>query len=61
MLVRPSNLAIGILAAAGDLALFGFRAAREAFVPPFEFRETIRQIYELGMRSAPRRTRTAWG
>src|SRR5687768_10239931 len=53
MLVRLYDLAIGILAAAGDLAIFGFRAARESFVPPFEFKETVRQIYELGLRSAP--------
>src|SRR5688500_7621636 len=53
MLVRLYDLAIGILAAAGDLSLFGFRAAREALIPPFEFKETIRQIYELGLRSAP--------
>jgi phospholipid/cholesterol/gamma-HCH transport system permease protein len=50
---RFYNLGIGLLAAAGDLALFGFRAAREVFVPPFEFKETIRQIYELGLRSVP--------
>ena len=41
------------LAAVGDGSLFAFKAAREVFVPPFEFRETIRQIYELGLRSAP--------
>ena len=29
------------------------RAAREVFTPPFEVRETTRQIYELGLRSAP--------
>ena len=29
------------------------RAAREMYVPPFEFRETIRQLYELGLKSAP--------
>ena len=50
---RLIEVAIGVLAGAGDLAIFGFRAARESFVPPFEFRETIRQIYELGFRSAP--------
>ena len=27
------------------------RASR--FLPPFEFRETVRQLYELGLRSAP--------
>jgi phospholipid/cholesterol/gamma-HCH transport system permease protein len=37
----------------GEVALFGARAAREAFAPPYEFRETLRQTYELGWRSAP--------
>jgi phospholipid/cholesterol/gamma-HCH transport system permease protein len=35
------------------VALFGARAAREAFYPPYEFREILRQTYELGWRSAP--------
>ena len=41
------------LASVGEVALFASKAAREVFVPPFEFQETIRQIYELGVRSAP--------
>jgi phospholipid/cholesterol/gamma-HCH transport system permease protein len=41
------------VAAVGDVSLFGARAARDAFLPPFEFREVARQIYELGLRSAP--------
>ena len=41
------------LDAVGEPAQFAMKAAREMFVPPFEFRETIRQIYELGLRSAP--------
>jgi phospholipid/cholesterol/gamma-HCH transport system permease protein len=41
------------LAAVGDVSLFALKAAREIFVPPFELRETLRQIYELGFRSAP--------
>jgi phospholipid/cholesterol/gamma-HCH transport system permease protein len=41
------------LAAVGDVSLFAMKAAREIFVPPFELRETLRQIYELGFRSAP--------
>jgi phospholipid/cholesterol/gamma-HCH transport system permease protein len=42
-----------LLVKAGELSVFAFRAGREAFLPPFEFRETIRQVYELGLRSAP--------
>ena len=41
------------LEAVGEVSLFASRAAREALFPPFEARETIRQIYELGVRSAP--------
>lgn len=41
------------LATVGEVALFASKAAREVFVPPFETRETVRQIYELGVRSAP--------
>ena len=41
------------LATVGEVSLFGFKAAREIFIPPFEIRETIRQLYEVGLRSAP--------
>ena len=41
------------LAAVGEVSLFASKAARQVFIPPFEARETIRQIYELGVRSAP--------
>ena len=44
---------VSSLAAVGDVAIFAWRAVRESFSPPFEFRETVRQIYELGLRSAP--------
>jgi phospholipid/cholesterol/gamma-HCH transport system permease protein len=53
MLDRLGAFILALLAQAGELAVFGFRAAREALLPPFEFRETVRQIYELGLRSAP--------
>ena len=41
------------LAAAGDVSLFGLRALREALRPPFEVRELVRQVYEIGLRSVP--------
>ena len=41
------------LATVGDFSLFAARAARRAVMPPFEFKETVRQVYELGFRSAP--------
>src|SRR5687768_14573943 len=53
MFDRAANNAVSLLAGAGAVFLFAFRAARESVFPPFEFRETIRQIYELGLRSAP--------
>jgi phospholipid/cholesterol/gamma-HCH transport system permease protein len=53
MLDRAGALVITLLTAAGEFSLFALRAFREALLPPFEFRETIRQIYELGFRSAP--------
>ena len=37
----------------GEVSLFGLRAIREAFRPPFEFGEIGRQLYEIGWRSAP--------
>jgi len=37
----------------GEFAVFAGRAARQSFTPPFELRETVRQLYELGFRSAP--------
>jgi phospholipid/cholesterol/gamma-HCH transport system permease protein len=53
MLARAGSLVVLALAAAGDISLFALRAIREAVSPPFEFREIVRQIYELGLRSAP--------
>lgn len=37
----------------GETGLFGLRAIREAFRPPFEFGEIIKQIFEVGWRSSP--------
>lgn len=53
MLDRVGVLTIAFLTTVGEVSVFGLKAAREAFTPPFEFRETIRQLYELGVRSAP--------
>ena len=53
MLARVGNSAVGLLGSIGDASSFAFKAAREIFAPPFEIRETIRQLYELGFRSAP--------
>ena len=32
---------------------FAFRAIHEMFRPPYEARETVRQLFELGCRSVP--------
>jgi phospholipid/cholesterol/gamma-HCH transport system permease protein len=53
MTTRLGAGVLRLLATSGEVSLFAFRAAREAFTPPFEFRETVRQIYEVGLRSAP--------
>jgi phospholipid/cholesterol/gamma-HCH transport system permease protein len=53
MFQRASAIVLSPLATIGELAAFALRAAREVVVPPYEFRETVRQIYELGWRSAP--------
>ena len=41
------------LAGAGHAAAFAARAVLEMFRPPFELRETARQLYEVGWRSLP--------
>ena len=53
MLDRIGVLTLSFLTTVGEVSNFALKAAREVFTPPFEFRETIRQIYELGVRSAP--------
>lgn len=53
MLERLGASLLRLLAMVGEVSLFALRAAREVFTPPFELRETVRQIYELGLRSAP--------
>jgi phospholipid/cholesterol/gamma-HCH transport system permease protein len=41
------------LGSTGEFSLFGLRAIRDLFRPPYEFRETTRQVFDLGLRSAP--------
>jgi phospholipid/cholesterol/gamma-HCH transport system permease protein len=53
MFDRLVPLVVASLAAVGDLSIFAWRAVRESLSPPFEFRETVRQVFELGLRSAP--------
>ena len=53
MTERVGTLIVGALAWVGDVSIFGLRALREAFRPPFELGEILRHIYEFGWRSAP--------
>jgi len=53
MLDRAAPAATAALATVGEVWLFALKAVRESVLPPFEFRETVRQLYELGVRSAP--------
>jgi phospholipid/cholesterol/gamma-HCH transport system permease protein len=43
----------GVLAWIGDVSLFGARALRDVFRPPYEVREVGRQLYDIGWRSMP--------
>lgn len=53
----PANPAIHgvsrLFGLAGEVGLFGARAVRESFRRPFEFKQIIRQIFEIGWRSGP--------
>src|SRR3954452_12530981 len=53
MEVRASAPVTSFLAGVGDAALFAFKAVRSLWTPPYEFGETLRQLYELGWNSAP--------
>ena len=44
---------MGLLVLAGDIARFAARVVGSAARPPFEVRETVRQLFELGCRSVP--------
>jgi len=44
---------VRVAAFAGDLAIFSARAIVEAVRPPYEGRETLRQLFEAGARSVP--------
>jgi phospholipid/cholesterol/gamma-HCH transport system permease protein len=53
MFERTGQAALGGLVSAGELTLFAGRAAIESIRPPWELGETVRQLYELGLRSVP--------
>jgi phospholipid/cholesterol/gamma-HCH transport system permease protein len=53
MLERVGAALIAVLAWIGDVALWGVRALRDAFLPPYEFGEIARHVFEIGWRSTP--------
>jgi phospholipid/cholesterol/gamma-HCH transport system permease protein len=53
MLEATGRSLASALALAGDVSVFGARAVRDAFRPPYEFGEVARQLHEMGFRSAP--------
>ena len=53
MTERFGLMILSALAWVGEVALFGLRAIYEAFVPPYEFREVARHVFEIGWRSVP--------
>ena len=53
MVARVGAGIIAALALTGEIVIFGFRALRDAFIPPYEPAEVIRQIYDIGWRSLP--------
>ena len=53
MFDRTGLAIIASFAWIGSVALFGLRAIRDAFRPPFEFGEIARHVYDIGWRSTP--------
>jgi phospholipid/cholesterol/gamma-HCH transport system permease protein len=53
VLERLGGVVLGLLAWVGDVALFGGRALYTSVVPPYEFKEICRQVFEVGSRSLP--------
>ena len=53
MLERLGLLVLSLPAWVGEVALFGARALYEAVLPPYEFKETWRHVFEIGWRSLP--------
>jgi phospholipid/cholesterol/gamma-HCH transport system permease protein len=50
---RLGRALLAMFAFAGGVAVFGVRALAEAVRPPYEVRETARQVFEIGWRSLP--------
>jgi phospholipid/cholesterol/gamma-HCH transport system permease protein len=48
--IRPIR---SFLDEAGDISMFAWRFLKEGFRPPYEYRELLRQSFEIGYRSIP--------
>ena len=53
MFDRTGAAILATVAGIGEMSIFGFRAIRDAFRPPYEFSEVARQVFEIGWRSTP--------
>jgi phospholipid/cholesterol/gamma-HCH transport system permease protein len=53
VLERVGTAILALLAWIGEVSFFGLRALREAFLPPYEFREIAKHVFEIGWRSTP--------
>jgi len=53
MTERLGLLILSALAWVGEVALFGIRAIYEVFLPPYEWKEVARHVFEIGWRSVP--------
>jgi phospholipid/cholesterol/gamma-HCH transport system permease protein len=53
MYARVGAAILAALAWVGDVSLFGLRALRDAVLPPYEFAEIVRHVYDIGWRSLP--------
>ena len=53
MLPRVGAVILAVLDWIGAVSLFGLRAVRESLLPPYDFREVVRHVFEIGWRSVP--------
>jgi phospholipid/cholesterol/gamma-HCH transport system permease protein len=53
MLESVGLLLAGVFAGIGDVSIFAGRTLRDAFRPPYETREVVRQLFDVGWRSLP--------
>lgn len=52
-IIRPPRSLVRYLIETGEISRFAGRFFKEVFKPPYEFRELLRQAYEIGWNSLP--------